>query len=157
MTTTFKKERLEMMKDLYEGNGSIEYLLRKFGLKRYNDIIEFLILEKLIIDKERTLVITVSWKLSTKGIKIYEKELEREKIGHSVSIGNISNSNVSVNSSNIRQMIKNETDEDLKLKLGELEKAIKEKDGSKIIKIMQYISDKSVDLLINIIAGSLKV
>ena len=63
------------------------------------------------------------------------------------SIGNITNSNVVINSSNVIQSLKIE-DSDIKEKVRELEEAIQEKDASKIKRVFGYIADKSVDVAI---------
>jgi hypothetical protein len=74
---------------------------------------------------------------------------------HTNSFGDISNSNISIDSSNIQQIINSETDPDLKLKLGELQDALKEKDKGKIIKILSYIGDKSIDVLIALLINKI--
>jgi len=91
-------------------------------------------------------------KITAYGIDLVEDPEEFGKLFSinisSNSFGDINNSNISVNSNNIQQLIKNETNDELKSKLKELEKAINEKDKSRIIKTLQYIGDKSVDVLI---------
>jgi hypothetical protein len=99
-------------------------------------------------------------KITSYGIDLVEDPEEFNKLFsikiHANSFGNINNSNLSIDSSNIQQIINNEADEDLKLRLKELEYALKERNKSKIIKILSYIGDKSVDLLISVVAGSIK-
>ena len=51
----------------------------------------------------------------------------------------------------------NELDDDLKQKISGLQDAIKNKDRSAILKTLSYIGDKSVDLLIAIVAGRVEL
>jgi hypothetical protein len=88
MTLNFKKERLEMMKDIYEGPGVIEDLKKKFGEEKYKDIFEFLNQKKFIQQKDGVpypkrpgvtilALKPISWRLTSDGIEHYEAESEK--------------------------------------------------------------------------------
>lgn len=71
------------------------------------------------------------------------------------SFGNITNSNIAINSSNLIQNLKID-DYELKEKIDELEKAIEEKDPSKIKKAFCYIADKAVDVAISLLLNGVQ-
>jgi hypothetical protein len=96
-------------------------------------------------------------KITSQGIDLVEDPEEFGKL-FSIKINNnsfrdVSNSNVNIDSNNVQQIINNETDPDLKLKLEELQGALNEGDKSKIMSILGYIGDKSVDVLIAILTS----
>lgn len=70
------------------------------------------------------------------------------------AFGNITNSNISINSSNIIQRLEIK-DEDIKDKLKELEQAIQDKNPSKIKQAFGYIADKAVDVAITILLNGM--
>ena len=67
---------------------------------------------------------------------------------------NIANSNIVINSSNVIQELKIEN-EDIKQKIAELEKAMKEKDSSLLKKSFEYIADKSIDIAIALLLNGM--
>lgn len=70
------------------------------------------------------------------------------------NIGNITNSNIAINSSNIIQKL-DITDKDMKRMIKDLEKAVNDKNASKIKKAFGYIADKSVDIAIGLLINGL--
>lgn len=70
--------------------------------------------------------------------------------------GDIYGSNVSIDSQYVSQII-NKQDEETKELLKSLLEATEKKDKSSILKTLGYIGDKSLDLLIAIIAGGVKL
>lgn len=75
---------------------------------------------------------------------------------HQNNFGDISGNNVSINSQYVSQIIERQDGETKKL-LAELLEATEKKDKSAILKTLGYIGDKSIDLLIAIIAGGVKL
>ena len=75
---------------------------------------------------------------------------------HQNNFGDISGSNISVNSQYVSQII-DQQDSEVKALLEQLLEATKKKDKSAILKTLSYIGDKSLDLLIAIIAGGVKL
>lgn len=73
-----------------------------------------------------------------------------EERSTSARIGSVVNSNIAINSSNVVQQL-NIEDSDIKEKITELEGAMKEKNSFKIKQIFGYITDKAVDVAIQIL------
>lgn len=74
---------------------------------------------------------------------------------HQNNFGDVSGSNVSINSQHVSQIIDRLEDE-TKILLQQLVEAAEKKDKSAILKALGYIGDKSLDLLVAIIAGGVK-
>ena len=72
------------------------------------------------------------------------------------NFGNITGSNINIDSRYVSQII-NEQDDKAQELLKNLNESIKNKDKDTIIKTLGYIGDKSLDLLIAIIAGGMKL
>lgn len=72
------------------------------------------------------------------------------------SFSNISNSAITLNSEYVSQVVKGENDDTKKL-LEQLIEAADQKDKSAVLKTLGYIGDKSLDLLIAIVAGGVKL
>jgi len=78
--------------------------------------------------------------------------------GSSINYSVNGNANIAHNSPGATQSIDiNKLDDDLKQKISELKEATKKKDKSAILKTLGYIGDKSVDLLVAITAGNVKL
>lgn len=75
---------------------------------------------------------------------------------HQNNFGNIYGSNISIDSQYVSQIIDNQDDETKQL-LKELLEATEKKDKPAILKALGYIADKSLDLLVAIIAGGAKL
>lgn len=75
---------------------------------------------------------------------------------HQNTFGDIAGSNISINSKYVSQIIEKQDDE-TKIMLEELLLATEQKDKSAILKTLGYIGDKSLDLLIAIIAGGVRL
>ena len=75
---------------------------------------------------------------------------------HQNNFGNITGSNINIDSRYVSQII-NEQDDKAQELLKNLNESIKNKDKDTIIKTLGYIGDKSLDLLIAIIAGGMKL
>jgi hypothetical protein len=75
---------------------------------------------------------------------------------HQNNFGDITGSNISINSQYVSQLIQKQDDTTQKL-LEDLIRAADNKDKSTILKTLGYIGDKSLDLLIAIIAGGVKL
>lgn len=70
--------------------------------------------------------------------------------------GNITNSNVALNSPGILQTLNiNDLDDDLKERVAELQEAINKKDKITVLKVFGYILDKSVDVGLALLTGKL--
>lgn len=72
------------------------------------------------------------------------------------NFGDITGSNINIDSKYVSQIISEQDDKTQEL-LVSLNRSIKEKDKNAIIKTLGYIGDKSLDLLIAIIAGGMKL
>jgi hypothetical protein len=72
----------------------------------------------------------------------------------SYSFGDISGSNIAIGN-NINQIAKKEDAETQKL-LQELKVALESRDKNKVLNVLGYLGDKSLDLLIAIIAGGVR-
>lgn len=69
---------------------------------------------------------------------------------------NVSNSNISINSQKIQQIIRdNNVSEEVTAKLEELIEAVKSKNKSKILSLLGFIADKSVDVLTSILVSGI--
>ena len=75
---------------------------------------------------------------------------------HQNNFGDISGSNISINSPYVSQVISQQDAETKKL-LEDLLEATKKKDRPAILKALGHIGDKSLDLLVAIIAGGAKL
>lgn len=75
---------------------------------------------------------------------------------HQNNFGDITGSNINIDSKYVSQIISEQDDKTQEL-LVSLNRSIKEKDKNAIIKTLGYIGDKSLDLLIAIIAGGMKL
>lgn len=73
----------------------------------------------------------------------------------SYNFGDISGSNIAIGE-NINQLLQQEDKETQQL-LIKLEEALRDKDKTEVLKTLGYIGDKSLDLLIAIIAGGIKL
>lgn len=116
MALNFKKERLEMMKDIYEGRGVIDDLKKKFSDDKYKEIKSFLHVKKFIKMKDgklfkhsnRSGVIIgkspISWKLTSDGVEYYESEVEKQERANPAINIHANNSAVSVNSPESKQV-----------------------------------------------------
>lgn len=72
------------------------------------------------------------------------------------TFGNISNSNIAIQSPNLIQAVNfSSLDDDLKTKIDELQVAINKKDKVTMKKVFGYILDKSVDVAIAVLSGRL--
>jgi hypothetical protein len=96
------------------------------------------------------------------GVDLVEDPEEFGKI-FSISIdarqnhfSNISGSNIAIDTKYVSQII-NDADDETSLLLNDLLKALEKSDKNKIIKILGYIGDKSMDLLVAIVAGGVKL
>lgn len=74
---------------------------------------------------------------------------------HQHNFGDVANSNVSINSQHVSQMVQ-VADDETKALLKSLEQALEKKDQKGILKSLKYLGDKSVDLLIAIVAAGLR-
>lgn len=72
------------------------------------------------------------------------------------NFGNITGANISINSQYVSQVIEKQ-DQETKELLSQLLLATERKDKSAILKTLGFIGDKSIDLLIAIIAGGVKL
>lgn len=169
MTLEFKKERLEMMKDIYEGGGNVSYLEKKFG-DRCGEILEFLFHQKFIQSKEclppvnepgsriiRLTGDTISWRLTVAGTEYYEKEMEKKHTTSSISI-HASNSAVSFQSPNSQQSLHIDqvalTPETLDL-LQQLNEAIKSDDAERKESLLQKLKGGAENVFWNLVASGL--
>lgn len=75
---------------------------------------------------------------------------------HQNTFGNITGSNIAINSQYVSQII-DDQDEETKSMLEDLLRATEQKDKPLILKTLGYIGDKSLDLLVAIIAGGVKL
>lgn len=75
---------------------------------------------------------------------------------HQNNFGDISDSNIAINSEYVSQVLKKQ-DAETKELLRSLLEAVGNKDKPSILKALGYIGDKSLDLLIAIIAGGVKL
>lgn len=75
---------------------------------------------------------------------------------HQNNFGDISGSNISIDSQYVSQIIDKQDDETKEL-LTQLLEATEKKDKPAILKALGYIGDKSLDLLVAIIAGGVKL
>lgn len=75
---------------------------------------------------------------------------------HQNNFGNVYGSNISIDSKYVSQIIKEQSDETKQL-LTDLLVASEKKDKTVILRTLGYIGDKSLDLLIAIIAGGVKL
>ena len=73
----------------------------------------------------------------------------------SITLNNIDRSNIAIDSQYVSQVINDQDDETREL-LGNLVESTQLKDKSAILKTLGYIGDKSLDLLIAIVAGGVK-
>lgn len=78
----------------------------------------------------------------------------KDESGRAATVYNLQNSNLAINSPNSQQQLKieNMDDESRQLILALLE-AVEKKDKPAIMKALSYIADKSVDLLVSVIAA----
>ncbi len=92
--------------------------------------------------------------ITADGIDLVENPEEFGKLFsfsvHQNSFGDISGSNISINSSHVEQLI-NLQDLEVRKKIEELQKAVEAKDPSRIKKAVSYLADKALDVLIAII------
>jgi DNA-binding PadR family transcriptional regulator len=75
---------------------------------------------------------------------------------HQNNFGDVYGSNISIDSQYVSQIIEKQDDETKEL-LKELLEATEKKDKPAILKVLGYIADKSLDLLIAIIAGGVRL
>lgn len=92
------------------------------------------------------------WKMTPYGFSYLAQERQKS----STVFSNITNSNVAHESPGAQQKLDiNTLDKNLQEKITELEKAIKSRDKTKIKQTFGYIADKSLDLAIAIMTGTL--
>lgn len=144
----------------------LEKLLKNVDEKTLHQEIAYLEQKNLVVTKGRFIgkpylnysaVAITAW-----GIDLVE---DPDKFGRLFSInidarqnnfGNITGSNINIDSRYVSQII-NEQDDKTQELLKDLNESIKKKDKDTIIKTLGYIGDKSLDLLIAIIAGGMKL
>ena len=114
---------------------------------------------------ERQLVAGVYSMDPTKDDAVYEDDFVLTPLGRNylaksttnfTSFSNISNSNIALQSPHAVQTIRLvDQSQDLQEKVKELEQALLKRDSSAIKKVFNYIADKSVDVAIAVITGTL--
>jgi hypothetical protein len=104
-------------------------------------------------------------KLDYKGYQITEhgrtflndKQASSQSVSyHQNTFGDVHGSNISIDGKYVSQLVNNE-DSEMKELLEQLFEATEKKDKITIMKTMGYIGDKSLDLLVAIVAGGIKL
>ena len=159
MITKKKRQRLSMLKDIYEENGKIPDLKKRYGEKNYEEILNFLGIKKLIYLKNYNAEIE-EWALTPKGMEYYEKEIATIERLKSIAQINAVNSNINIDSPNSQQSIeitKNDlTPETLEI-LKKLQKAVAEKDEEKTDILLKELKAGAKNIFWGIIANGLSV
>ena len=132
----------------HEAKSIINYLLDKGYIRKINDKFEEINNSKLDYKE---------YQITEKG----KTKLNKNTGIHSINLnqnnfGDVNGANISINSQYVSQVIEKQ-DQETKEYLHQLLIATDKKDKSAILKTLGYIGDKSVDLLIAIIAGGVKL
>lgn len=106
-----------------------------------------------VIDRTLWVDDDYSLEITSEGIDFYEGNNDTLQGITNIHINGFSNSNVTVNSKDIQQFIEtyNVSDPEVKNKLKELHTAVSSKNKDKIIGILKWLGDKSLDTLLAII------
>lgn len=166
--TNVKQLRSEILKYLYENRAS--HWVETQDLLEYLKVSEKELHTEILYLKGKYLLETAAeavgkeflyfnfLNITSNGIDLVENPESGEGFV-SININtfrDVSNSNLSIGSRDINQNLNiSNVDEGLTQKIEELKQALEEKNQSKVLTILKYIGDKSVDLLISIIASGL--
>lgn len=163
----FSEAMLRFIQDKQPSIETIRDEFQEFSNSEINSTIDKLRRKKYIRDSER--IVGVVSLLDDGPDPETEEYYELAPLGKSylaktttnyTSFSNITGSNISNASHNISQSnyIKNEMiDEETQELLTELKDAIVQQDKSRIVKTLEYIGDKSVDVLIGVLTGKLQL